>query len=267
LAQAYGLGVLRDPRNMVRAGLPEAQSPVDASRHPPERRLNRCRALRWRCGFAGATSGYRAMPSEGIQGDEWAAYVPLDTYDQDERGIAYGTRVLWRRRSGSSRRSHDLPRRAGKQATGRADQAAGHHHPGGRRNAERRPGARCPRVAVGVRPLPREDRWRARCSESGHGGFGPGAAGKGSGANQAPRQRPTGTSPDHCLCGGEDHCACSSGGLFVEARSVGDAGRVCSKRRGSRVRSARSAAAATFRVSAALTYKLGSLDSGGCPAT
>jgi hypothetical protein len=37
--KAYDVGVLRDPRNMVKAGLPEAQSPVDASRHPPERRL------------------------------------------------------------------------------------------------------------------------------------------------------------------------------------------------------------------------------------
>jgi hypothetical protein len=66
-------GALRDPRNMVRAGLPEAKSPVDASRHPPERRLNRCRALRWYRSFADATSGVRAMPSEGIQGDELAA--------------------------------------------------------------------------------------------------------------------------------------------------------------------------------------------------
>jgi hypothetical protein len=31
------------------------------------------------------------MPSEGIQGDELATYVPLDTYNEDERGIAYGT--------------------------------------------------------------------------------------------------------------------------------------------------------------------------------
>jgi hypothetical protein len=30
------------------------------------------------------------MPSEGIQGDEWGAYVTLTTYDRDERGIAYG---------------------------------------------------------------------------------------------------------------------------------------------------------------------------------
>lgn len=34
------------------------------------------------------------MPSEGIQGDEWDAYVTLETCDRDERGIAYGTRVL-----------------------------------------------------------------------------------------------------------------------------------------------------------------------------
>ena len=38
------------------------------------------------------------MPNEGIQGDEWGAYVTLDTYDQDEHGIAYGARALWRRR-------------------------------------------------------------------------------------------------------------------------------------------------------------------------
>ncbi|MGH8904665.1 MAG: hypothetical protein ACRDYA_24020, partial [Egibacteraceae bacterium] len=36
-----------------------------------------------------------APPSEGGQGDEWAAYVTLDTYDKDERGIAYGARALW----------------------------------------------------------------------------------------------------------------------------------------------------------------------------
>ena len=28
-----------------------------------------------------------ALPSEGNQGDEWDAYVALDTYDGDERGI------------------------------------------------------------------------------------------------------------------------------------------------------------------------------------
>ena len=59
------------------------------------------------------------MPSEGIQGDEWGAYVALVTYDKDERGIAYGTRVLWRRRPRSSRRSNDRPGRTGKPSTGR----------------------------------------------------------------------------------------------------------------------------------------------------
>ena len=58
------------------------------------------------------------MPSEGIEGDEWDAYLTLP-YDQDEHGIAYGTRVLWRRRPRSSRRSNARPRRAGKPPAGR----------------------------------------------------------------------------------------------------------------------------------------------------
>jgi hypothetical protein len=32
-------------------------------------------------------SGRGALPSEGNQGDEWDAYVTLETYDRDERGI------------------------------------------------------------------------------------------------------------------------------------------------------------------------------------
>jgi len=51
------------------------------------------------------------MPSEGIEGDEWGAYVTLTTYDRDERGIAYGARALRRHSARSSRRSHDLPGR------------------------------------------------------------------------------------------------------------------------------------------------------------
>jgi hypothetical protein len=57
------------------------------------------------------------MSSEDIQGDEWDAYVTLDTYDQDEHGIAYGMRVLWRRRPRSSRRSNDRPGRTGEAST------------------------------------------------------------------------------------------------------------------------------------------------------
>ena len=33
------------------------------------------------------------MPNEGIQGDEWGAYITLDTYDSDERGITYRART------------------------------------------------------------------------------------------------------------------------------------------------------------------------------
>jgi hypothetical protein len=29
------------------------------------------------------------MSNEDIQGDEWDAYITLDTYVRDERGIAY----------------------------------------------------------------------------------------------------------------------------------------------------------------------------------
>jgi hypothetical protein len=172
-------GAVRDPRNMARAGLPEAKSPVDASRHPPERRPNRCRVLRWYRTSADATSGMRAMPNEGIQGDELAAYVPLDTYDKDERGIAYGTRVLWRRRSGSSRRRHDLPRRAGKPSAGRSrpgDRTSQRREVGVMPNAERHWMSRAG-TAAGVilrPPYSRDSHWRARCWEIWHGGFGPG---------------------------------------------------------------------------------------------
>jgi hypothetical protein len=44
---------------------------------------NRCHALHWPEPWAGATSGVWAMPNEGIQGDEWNAYVALDTYNRD----------------------------------------------------------------------------------------------------------------------------------------------------------------------------------------
>jgi hypothetical protein len=41
------------------------------------------------------------------------------SYGRDERGIAYGARVLWRRRSRSSRGSHAPPGRTGKPSAGR----------------------------------------------------------------------------------------------------------------------------------------------------
>jgi hypothetical protein len=44
---------------------------------------NRRRAMRGYGMYVDATSIARAMPSEGIQEDEWAAYVTLDTYNKD----------------------------------------------------------------------------------------------------------------------------------------------------------------------------------------
>jgi hypothetical protein len=71
-------GVLGDPRDTVKAGLLEAQSPV------MELRIFRklasetgTRFLHWRRSTTGATSENGTMPNEGIKGDEWAAYITL----------------------------------------------------------------------------------------------------------------------------------------------------------------------------------------------
>ena len=66
----------------------EAQSPDDERERPPERHLmpapGPATASRVR---PPQPSGRGALPNEGNQGDEWDAYVTLDTYDRDERGI------------------------------------------------------------------------------------------------------------------------------------------------------------------------------------
>src|SRR6266446_657099 len=43
------------------------------------------------------------MPSEGIEGDEWGAYVVLARFAVTEHGMAYRTRVPWSRSHRSSR--------------------------------------------------------------------------------------------------------------------------------------------------------------------
>jgi len=64
---------------MAKAGLLEVQSPVIQNSDPPERRLKPAPAL-----CAGMYSGLVqlperwTMPSEGIEGDEWDAYVTLN---------------------------------------------------------------------------------------------------------------------------------------------------------------------------------------------
>ena len=155
-------------------------------RHPPERRSETGAvpcvgiALIGRRNLRGA--GRR--PVRAFKEMSGPPTFALDTYNRDERGIAYGTRVLWRRRPRSSRRSHDLPRRAGKPATGR--RGPGDRTPDDRevcvmQNAETVVGVLRERHGASTRrslesPLP--GNW--------HGGFGPGAAGKGPESGTSP---------------------------------------------------------------------------------
>jgi hypothetical protein len=71
-------GAVGDPRDMAKAGLLEAQSPDDESSHPPET-MSETGALL--CDSIDLSlsqpSEQGAMPSEGIQGDEWDAYLTL----------------------------------------------------------------------------------------------------------------------------------------------------------------------------------------------
>ena len=73
--------VPQDPRDTAKAGLPESQSPA-VKRH------TRCYSVLMQrppgadrspdCGLPPPTG--RAMGSEPIEGDEWGAYVTLDTF-------------------------------------------------------------------------------------------------------------------------------------------------------------------------------------------
>src|SRR2546427_6217407 len=58
------------------------------------------------------------MPSEGIQGDEWGAYVVRARFAVTEHGMAYRTRVPRSRSANSTRGSHAPPGRTGEPCTG-----------------------------------------------------------------------------------------------------------------------------------------------------
>jgi hypothetical protein len=84
-------GALGDPRDMAKAGLPESQSPGDESSHPPERHLEPVPALRCPVEIGSSQpSGPGAMPSEGIEGDEWDAYVTLARMTRTNVGSPFG---------------------------------------------------------------------------------------------------------------------------------------------------------------------------------
>jgi hypothetical protein len=90
-----GIGAVRpgDPRDTAKL---DCLKPIPQKVQMPARRKpmlgDRCRVPGRSRPMAGPPSGYGAMSSADIEGDEWDAYVALDTYDDDERGIAYGTR-------------------------------------------------------------------------------------------------------------------------------------------------------------------------------
>ncbi len=59
------------------------------------------------------------MGNEPIEGDEQGTYLVLKRTKPTECGIAYSPQGAWRQSHRTSRRSHDLPGRAGKRHTGR----------------------------------------------------------------------------------------------------------------------------------------------------
>jgi len=71
----------QDPRDKAKAGLPEPQSPAVKCAHPSLRRL-------YRDATGGRSFNFRdpppptgkAMANEASEGDEWGAYITLDTF-------------------------------------------------------------------------------------------------------------------------------------------------------------------------------------------
>jgi hypothetical protein len=82
---------LRGPCDMAKAKLPEPQSPDGAKQRPPEMTpvigATTCAGI-----VKGPVQplGRGAMPSEGIQGDEWGAYVTLGRTSRTNAGSPVG---------------------------------------------------------------------------------------------------------------------------------------------------------------------------------
>jgi hypothetical protein len=75
----YG-AVLQDLRDTAKAGLPEAQFPAVEPHTRCHNALGQCRLEQVIRVSWSVPSAWRAMASEAIQGDEWAAYVALETF-------------------------------------------------------------------------------------------------------------------------------------------------------------------------------------------
>jgi hypothetical protein len=117
----YGI-VLQDPRDRVKAILPEPQSPTMQLPISRQQRLMSGTSNIRRYQFR-----RRNLPVGGVvrndltQGDERGTYVALTRLALKERGIAYGARALWRRSLRSSRGSNAPLRRAGESLTGQRE--------------------------------------------------------------------------------------------------------------------------------------------------
>ena len=93
--------VLQDPRDRAKAALPEPQSPAVECAHPLLQRLQRSATRGSPSTFCGPPPPTgKAMASEAIEGDEWGAYVTLDTFSTN------GTRD---RLSGASPKATESP--------------------------------------------------------------------------------------------------------------------------------------------------------------
>src|SRR5215813_12920499 len=108
-------GVPQDPRDMAKAGLLEAQSPVVNVRTLRNDAWNRSRVMSRREPVSrGSLRDAGRRPARAVKemsGRPTSRSIRMTgTY----RGIACGARALWRRSARSSRRSHDLPSKAGK---------------------------------------------------------------------------------------------------------------------------------------------------------
>jgi hypothetical protein len=93
--------VPQDPRDRAKAALPESQSPAVEDAHPLLQRLERSATRGGSFAFRDRpppTGG--AMKNDFIEGDEWDAYVALDTFS---------TNGTWDRLRDASSRATESP--------------------------------------------------------------------------------------------------------------------------------------------------------------
>jgi hypothetical protein len=108
-------GVPQDPRDMAKAGLLEAQSPVVRVRTRRNGAWNRCRVMSWHEPVGqGILRGAERRPVRAVEEMSGRPTSCSIRMTKTYHGIAYGARALGRRSARSSRRSNDLPRRPGK---------------------------------------------------------------------------------------------------------------------------------------------------------